>query len=151
MKKILLIILLALIPSFVYAQVEILYNANPNLSWDSINEFSNGDPFLPEDIVSYEVFLWNTAMGNIEEQEIENLIYFGTTLNKQITLAFPNRYNWAAAVRVRVTDITGETVVSGLAYTTNTEDVAALPFTYTPDLEMILELLKVTNLKDSGI
>ena len=148
MKKI-LILLLLLLPSFLYSQTTIFYKLNPVLSWDTPAGYENGDPFLPEDIISYEVFLWNTALGDIEDQAIENLNYFGTTLNNEITLSFPNRYNWAAAVRIRITDGDENTVVSDLAYTTNAEDVANLPFIYAPDIPAILQ--KLQNLRDSGI
>jgi len=148
MKKILLLVFL-FVSANCFSQTTIYYKLNPTLMWDAPTEYENGDPFLLEDIISYEVFLWNTALGAIEDQEIENLNYFGTTLNKEIVLSFPNRYNWAAAVRMRVTDGDGNTEISSLAYTTTPEDTNNLPFAYAPDIPVILQ--KLQNLRDSGI
>ena len=149
MKKTIIISLLLFLPVFLSAQ-EIEYNSNPTLLWDYPSVDENGDPWLPEDIISFEVYGWNTANGDITVQPIENLLYFGTTLNAEYVLTFPNRYNWAVAVRARVTDGSGETRESILSYSTVSEDSNNSPFVYAPVWQAI-PLVKPTGLRDAGI
>ena len=151
MKKILVsIFLLIAFLACATAQSEIVYNSTPILKWDYSEFDENGDLWLPEDIISFEVYLWNTANGDITAQPIENLDYFGTTLNHEIILSFTNRYNWAVAVRARVTDGAGNTRESEIAYSTVSEDSNLNPFVYAPN-SLPLTLPKPTLLQDSGI
>lgn len=148
MKKLILLILL-LMPIMAFSQTEIKYNSTPTIQWDYSDVDENGDPWLPEDIITFEVYLWDTAQGEITEQPLSNLNYFGTTALKEMQLSFTNRYNWAVAVRSRVTDGAGNTTESDLAYSTVSEDSNSLPFVYAPNL--IPALPKPTLLQDSGI
>lgn len=148
MKKYLILILL-LCSFSAFAQEQIYYNSSPTIEWDYSDTDANGDPWLPEDIISFEVFLWDTAQGDITEQPVESLNYFGTTTAHEMQLSFANRYNWAVAVRSRVTDGDGNTEVSGMAYSTVNEDTNSSPFVYAPN--SIPALPVPTILRDSGM
>lgn len=142
--------LLALLSVVACYSQDITYNSRPTLQWDYPSVDENGDPWLPEDIISFDVYLWNTADGDITAQPLSNLNFFGTTTNKEIVLNFTNRYNWAVAVVARITGGDGVTRQSEIAYSTVSEDANNSPFVYAPN-SSILPLPKVTDLRDSGM
>jgi hypothetical protein len=150
MKRIFILMLLVILPVVACYSQDITYNSSPTLQWNYPDVDENGDPWLPEDIISFDVYLWNTADGDITLQPLANLNYFSSTTNHEMVLNFTNRYNWAVAVRARVTDGAGNTRESGVAYSTVMEDTDNNPFVYVPTWEA-LPLQKVTGLRDSGM
>lgn len=150
MKRLLILMLLVILPVLACYSQDITYNSSPTLQWNYDDVDENGDPWLPEDIISFDVYLWNTANGDITLQPLANLNYFGTTTNKEMILNFTNRYNWAVAVVAKITSGDGVTRESEIAYSTVAEDANNSPFVYAPNLS-VLPLPKVTDLQDSGI
>lgn len=149
MKKILALILLALMPVLSFSQNQIYYNSSPTLQWDYDYLDANGDPLLEDDIVDFEIFIWDETNGFITAQQIESLTPFTVTTNPEAVLTFPYRTTWSVAVRSRVTDGGGNIEYSDFAYTTIQEDVQDSPFVYAPNLTESLP--KPTDLRDSGI
>lgn len=150
MKRILILILLVILPVVACYSQDVTYNSTPTLQWNYDDVDENGDPWLPEDIISFDVYLWNTADGDITAQPLASLNYFGTTTDKEMVLNFTNRYNWAVAVVAKVTGGDGVTRQSDIAYSTVSEDSNNSPFVYAPN-STALPLSKPTNLRDSGI
>ena len=143
MKKLLIVIFL-LVSVFAFSQEIIYYNSTPTLQWDAVTE-----DVLPEDTVTYGVYLWDTALGDIQLQLIGDLTYFGMTSNTELLLSFPYRANWACAINTSLTDGEGNTVISELAYTTELPPVTETnPFVYAPNPST---LTAPTGLRDSGI
>ncbi len=148
MKKI-FIILFLLIGVFAFSQETIYYNSTPTLQWDAVTEDGEGNPFLPEDIIEYDIYLWDTAGGDITIQPIVNLTHFILTDQIETLLNFPYRANWACAIRVIHTDGDSNIVYSDLAYTVEDIPVTASgPFVYVP---LSGTLLAPQGLRDSGI
>ena len=152
MKKLLAVVIFAVvILSCVSAQEVVYYNSMPTLEWDDDGTFSNGDPYLPSDTVEYEVYLWNRAVGDITVQPIDNLTLFATVDTTSVTLSFPSRYEYAVAVRAKITQADGAVVYSDLAYSVNEPPETALnPFYYAPNAATMIPL-NPYNLRDSGM
>lgn len=147
MKK-LFIILFILVGVFAFSQETIYYNSTPTLQWDAVTVDGEGNPILPEDTIQYDIYLWDTANGDITIQSIGNLTPFIITSTTQAILNFPYRANWAVAVRTVLTDGELNVEYSGLAYSTEEPPVTALaPFVYVPTLGTLPE---PTGLRDSG-
>lgn len=144
-----LILGLFIIGSSLFAQEEILYNSSPTLEWNYGYTDANGDPLLDDDIVNFEVYLWDESNGSVEEQPIEALTPFTVTNNTEVVLSFPYRSTWSVAILARVTDGAGNTEYSDFAYSTIPEDSLNNPFVYAPNLQGSLP--KPTDLRDSGI
>ena len=148
MKK-LFIILLLLIGVFAFSQETIYYNSTPTLQWDAVVEDGEGNPFLPEDVVEYDVYLWDTAGGDIQIQPIGSLTHFILTTEIEALLNFSYRANWACAIRTVHTDGDSNISYSDLSYTTELPPVTATcPFVYVP---ISGTLPRPQGLRDSGM
>lgn len=133
----------------VAAQSQILYSNTPTFLWDAVTTDVNGDPFLPEDVVSYNVYIWDSANGNIAAQPISALTFLSNTASTQLQLSFPYRANWVVAVAAKL--ITGASVetVGPIAYSTEAIPTTAIgPFVYVPQT---LIVPKLRGLRDSGM
>ena len=131
MKRIVIFGLLLLIAACAFSQT-ILYRDQATLQWDAVTVDINGDPFLPEDVVEYEVFIYDSAL-TINDQIVANLIPMGTTMATELLCVFPERKNWYAGVRTKVT--TGEpvTTYSTIAWSYDPGVVSIDgPFAYAP-------------------
>jgi len=150
MRRLLIAALLfALALGCVSAQETIYYESTPTLMWDAVTTDADGNPFLPGDIIEYEVYLWDYSQGDPTVQPVEALTYFGTVAATEIPLSFPYRADWTVAVRTVHTDGGGNITYSGLAYSTVLEDTATGPFVYVPQL--IWSPMDPTGLRDSGM
>lgn len=148
MKKILFVFLFVLLAFSVSAQTLIYYNSTPTLAWDAVTTDLDGNALLDEDVVTYSVYVYDTALGNIEEQTVGNLTFVGSTTEPELQLSFDYRSNWAAAVMVTIQDGDGNITYSDLAYTTEEPPVTeTAPFVYAPNLSTVPS---VTGLRDSG-
>ena len=148
MKRLAILGLLVLVTACVFSQ-QIIYLDEATLQWDAVTEDVNGDPFLPEDIVEYEVYIYDSAL-TINDQIIANLIFIGTTSATELLIVFPERKNWYAGVRTKVT--TGEpiTTYSTVAWSYDPGVVGpAGPFAYQP-LGGVVPTAP-DNLRDSGM
>ena len=150
MRRILAIALFfALALGCVSAQETIYYESTPTLMWDAVTTDADGNPFLPGDIIEYEVYLWDYSQGDPTVQPVTSLTYFGTVGVTEIGLTFPYRADWTVAVRTKHTDGGGNITYSGLAYSTVLEDTATGPFVYVPTLQWVP--MDPTGLRDSGM
>jgi len=144
-KKLFVFLFLAVLVLGCISQEIIYYNSTPTLQWDAVTE-----DVVPEDVISYGVYLWDTAGGDIELQAIGDLTFFGMTTSTELLLSFPYRANWAAAINATLTDGEGNVETSDLAYTTENIPVTATgPFVYVPSLDGMIP--SPTGLRDSGI
>ena len=148
MKRALLILAALALVACVGGTQEILYRDQATLMWDAVTADSAGDPLLPEDVVEYEVYIYDSA-ATINDQIIANLLFVGTTSATELLIVFAERRNWYAGVRTKIT--TGEplTSFSALAWSYDAEAVAVSPFVYQP-LGGVTPAVP-DNLRDSGM
>ena len=147
MKRIVIFGLLLLIAACAFSQT-ILYRDQAMLQWDAVTTDLNGDPLLPTDVVTYEVFLDDGSAAN--DQDIAQILYMGVTATTDYVLVFPTRTTWIAGVRAVVTPEGGSPVNSTIAWSDNLADVDPLlgSFTYVPVLS---GPSAPENLRDSGM
>ena len=126
----------------------ILYQDTATFMWDAVTTDLNGDPLLPTDVVTYEVFLDDGSAAN--DQDIAQILYMGVTATTDYLLVFPTRTTWIAGVRAVVTPQGGSPVNSTRAWSDNLADVDPLlgSFTYVPVLS---GPSAPENLRDSGM
>ena len=149
MKR-LFIVLLTLVALSCAAQEYVYYESTPTLEWDAVTSDDNGDAFLPGDVVEYEVYLFDAALGDITTQTVDALTYLATVSGTSTQLSFTYRSEWAVAVRTRHTDGGGNVALSGFAYSVVAEDTAlGVPFVYAPVLQWVP--LRPAALRDSGM
>ncbi|ORC37249.1 hypothetical protein B4O97_03405 [Marispirochaeta aestuarii] len=149
MKKILFVLIFTLLLFFAFSQEQVFYNSHPTLEWNAIIEDADGNPFLPGDMIEYEVYGYPGS--DIEVQPIENLTFFGITTATQMQIALYPRVPWYVALRYKHTDGGGNVTYSSLAY--STEEVPVTqdgPFGYFPWQEET-DLKKIQGLRDSGM
>lgn len=150
MKKLLALSLLALVAMACVAQDYVYYQSTPTLAWDAVLTDDLGDPWLPTDVVEYEVYLYDAALGDITVQPLTSLTFFALVAGTERQLNFPYRSEWAVAVRTKVTDGGGTVVYSGFAYSVVAGDTAlGTPFVYSPVLTWIPRT--PAGLRDSGM
>ena len=149
MKKFLFVALFLAIAFSCIAQEQVYYNSTPTIVWDAVTHDADGNPFLPGDMIEYEVYGYMGA--DIEEQPIENLTLLGTTTATELQITLDPRVAWYVAVRYKHTDGGGNVNYSPLAYSTEEVPVTQTgPFGYFPSLEA-MNLDKVQGLRDSGM
>ncbi len=144
----LLTIALILVSSFLWAQ-EVYYESTPTLLWDAVTTDVDGNAFLPDDTVEYEVLSWDMSQGDITLQPVSALSALGTVATTEMQLSFPYRTEWAIAIRTKHTDGGGNVTYSELAYSVVQEDTATGPFWYSPVLLWLPS--RPTDLRDSGM
>lgn len=150
MKRILVSVLFLVVAlGCVLGQDVVYYESTPTLAWDEVTTDSDGNAFLPEDIIEYEVYLWDLANGDVTAQLPGALTFYETVAGTESVLAFPYRAEWVCAVRVRHTDGGGTVTYSEFGYSTVAEDVAVDPFVYIPVLTWIPS--PPTGLRDTGM
>lgn len=135
MKYLALALLLAVAVSG-FSQV-VLYEDSAELSWDPITVDANGDPLLPGDTVTYDVYYYDLAAPPTDVQDIAQLQYAGSTTATSYTVLFPTRREWAIGVRGTITDgggTSGGTSRVAWSLIAGDVDIAAMggPFYYTP-------------------
>jgi len=147
MRRILLLTIL-FIAAIGWAQT-VYYESTPTLEWAQVTTDSEGNPFLAGDIISYEVYVWDMADGDVTTQPIAALTLVGTTVETLLQLAFDYRSEWAAAVRTVHTDGGGNVTNSDLAYSVTEVDTLSGPFWFSPVLTWVP--MRPTGLRDSGM
>lgn len=112
----------------------IYYKSQATLQWDAVTVDSAGKPFLPTDVVQYDVFIYDYVVGVANPQDPLLLTFIATTLGTEQLIVFPHRTTWAAGVRVRLTDGGGNVSFSPIAwsYIVADADVVLGPFVYSP-------------------
>jgi len=133
MKKIALILLLCLV-AFAACGQQVFYKNQATLQWDAVTTDSAGNPFLPTDTVSYDVYIYDHVAGVADPQNPALLISMGNTSALEQLIVFPKRTTWAAGVRVKLTDSGANITTSPIAwsYIVADADVVAGPFLYSP-------------------
>jgi len=133
MKKIALILLLCLV-AFAACGQQVFYKNQATLQWDAVTLDSAGNPFLPTDVVSYDVYIYDHVVGVADPQNPALLISIGNTSALEKLIVFPKRTTWAAGVRVKLTDSGANVTTSPIAwsYIVADADVVAGPFLYSP-------------------
>ena len=133
MKKIALILLLCLV-AFAACGQQVFYKNQATLQWDAVTTDSAGNPFLPTDIVSYDVYIYDHVVGVADPQNPTLLISVGNTSALEQLIVFPKRTTWAAGVRVKLADSGANVTTSPIAwsYIVADADVVAGPFLYSP-------------------
>ena len=147
MKRLLVFALLVGLVACVSAQ-DVFYETNPTLMWDAVTLDDQGNPFLPTDVIEYEVYLFDHSLGDVTVQPVASLTLFELTALTESVLTFPYRATWDVAVRTRHTDAGANVVYSAFGYSTVLEDTAVGPFSYVPLLIWIP--LAPSALRDSG-
>jgi hypothetical protein len=152
MKKILFtVFILTMLVMACSAQENIHYINEATLVWDPVIADENGVPFAPTDIVTYDVYIYNSAL-TIDDQNPANLISMGNTAEAQLLMGFtglPRALYWAGVRCVVETDT--EIVLSDIAW--SYDEVATNPtepFGYIP-LEGVLIVPAPKGLRDSGM
>jgi len=132
MKRALLILAaLALVACVGFTQ-DIIYKDQATLLWDAVTEDANGDPLLPEDTVSYEVYIYDSAL-TIDDQNTANLIFIAEASVTEQLIVFPERKNWYAGVRAKIVTGEGITNFSNIAWSYEEVPVTmTAPFAYQP-------------------
>lgn len=155
MKRLALLSIMAvLVTACAFAQV-VLYQDTATLEWDAITTDSNGDPLLPGDTVSYDVYIYDNNAPPADVQDIALLTYYGTTSDTSMLILFPDRREWVVGVRGTITDGGGNTGdPSRVAWSliSGDVDIATMggPFYYAP-LVPTAQPSAPTNLRDSGM
>ena len=148
MKKALLVLLLVLgIVTCASAQM-VFYQDEATLLWDPVTTDAQGDPLLPTDVVEYEIYIYDYVEGVVDDQDVAQLTYMGTTSATELLIVFPYRTRWVAGGRTKVTDEGGNVDYSLLAWSTNVVDTGPDgPFLYSP----LPRVPSLTGLRDSGM
>ena len=132
MKK-LLILSLLFVTFFACAQT-VVYKSQATLQWSAVTKDSTGAAFLPTDVVTYDVYIYNYTVGVADPQNVAQLTFIANTAALERLIVFPSRAVWAAGVRTKLTDGGGTVSYSPLAwsYIVADADVVAGPFVYSP-------------------
>ena len=148
MKRTFLIGLLILAVMACASTQTVYYRDQATLVWDPVTVDAAGDPFLPTDVVEYEVYIYDYITGVIDPQSPVELTLIGPTAATEQLIVFPYRTTWAAGGRTRVTDAGGNVEYSPFAWSYVATDAGvAGPFLYVP----LPTLRAPLNLRDSGM
>jgi hypothetical protein len=132
-RKAIIVALLVLVAMGATCQT-VVYKSQATLQWAAVTQDSGGQPFLPTDVVRYEVYIYNYVTGVLDPQNPAQLTYMGMTAALEQLIVFPYRTTWAAGVRVKLTDAGANVSYSPIAwsYIVADADVVAGPFVYSP-------------------
>jgi hypothetical protein len=126
----------------------IIYHTQGTLQWDPPTVDSAGNPLLPTDVLTYDVYIYNYTVGVGNPQDTAQLTFIASTSAHEQLIVFPSRAVWAAGVRTKLTDAGGNVSYSTIAwsYVLADADVVVGPFVYSPSGLPT----KPTHLKDKG-
>ena len=144
-----LLILTLFLVTVLAAGQQIYYESTPTLEWDAVTTNLQGDPYLSSDTITYEVYAWDMAHGDVTLQPIDSLLFVGEATTNSLQLAFPYYTEWAVAVRAVHTDGAGNVLRSGLAYSVSEGDTDGSPFWYVPVTTWVPA--RPRALRDSGM
>jgi len=134
MKKIFSIGLFLLFIGVLACGQSVYYKNEATLQWDAVTVDAAGNPLLPTDTLTYEVYIYDYNAGVADPQSIGELTFIaGTPLLEQL-IVFPYRTTWAAGVRTKLVDSGETTTYSPIAwcYIPEDADVTSGPFLYSP-------------------
>ena len=131
MKKLLAGVVLALALVSCACGQTVLYKSQATLQWDAVTQTTDGQAFLPGDVVEYEVYVYNYSQGVVDAQNPLYLMFVAVTPELEQLIVFPYRAEWAAGVRVKLTDAGANVSYSAIAWSYVAAD-APSPFVYSP-------------------
>lgn len=134
MKRALLVLgMVALAISCASAQT-VLYKSQATLQWNAPTTTMDGSPFLPTDVLTYEVYIYDYTAGVVDPQNVALLTFIAETAATEQLIVFPYRSVWAAGVRAKLVDAGGAVSYSAVAwsYLEVDADAVAGPFCYSP-------------------
>lgn len=152
-RAILMAVVAFVAASACFAQVDqIHYRENATLAWDAITTDFEGQPLLATDVVTYEVYLYDSAL-TLDDQNPALLISVGEVALPEVQIDFTGlaRRMYYAGVRAKVIDGAGGMTVSNIAW--SYDPVATnptTPFGYIP-LGGVLVLPLPSGLRDAGM
>ena len=148
MRRLLTVLFVALMAIACASAQTVYYRDEATLQWDAVSVDAAGDPFLPTDVVEYEIYIYDYIQGVPDPQNVAGLTLIGTTALTEQLIVFPYRTTWAAGGRTKVTDGGGNVEYSPLAWSYIATDAGvAGPFLYVPFPTLRAPL----NLRDSGM
>lgn len=148
MKRLMTVLFLALMVVACASAQTVYYRDQATLQWDAVTVDAAGDPFLPTDVVEYEVYIYDYVQGVPDPQDAAGLTFVATTLATEALIVFPYRTTWAAGGRTKVTDAGGNVEFSPFAWSYVATDAGVDgPFLYVPFPTLRAPL----NLRDSGM
>lgn len=148
MKRFLIVALLVLMVLACASAQTVYYRDQATLQWDPVDVDAAGDPFLPTDVVEYEIYIYDYIAGVIDPQNPAELMHVGTTNIAEILIVFPYRTTWAAGGRTKVTDAGSNVEYSAFAWSYIPTDAGPDgPFLYVP----FPTLRSLLGLRDGGM
>ena len=148
MRTLFLVLFVALMAVACVTAQTVYYRDQATLQWDPVEVDAAGDPWLPTDVVEYEVYLYDYIAGVLNPQDPAQLTFVMATPLTEALIVFPYRTSWAAGGRTKVTDEGGNVAYSSFAWSyVSTDAGPAGPFLYIPFPTLRAPL----NLRDSGM
>ena len=134
MKKVFLVLLMLFIVALTACGQSVYYKNEATLQWNAVTVDAAGNPLLPTDTLTYEVYIYDYNIGVADPQSTGELTFItGTPLLEQL-IVFPYRTTWAAGVRTKLIDGDANVTYSMLAwsYIPEDADLVSGPFLYSP-------------------
>ena len=149
MKKILLLVLFVLFVGTLACGQSVYYKNEATLQWDAVTVDAAGNPLLPTDALTYEVYIYDYNIGAIDSQNPMYLTFVSEMTAIEYLIVFPYRTTWAAGVRAKLVDGDMNITYSVIAwsYIPEDADLVSGPFLYSP----FGTPAKPQDLRDSGI
>ena len=134
MKKLLLVILMVLMVGVIACGQTVHYKNEATLQWDAVTTDADGNPLLPTDTLTYEIYIYDYNIGITDPQSTTELTFINETAVVEQLIVFPHRTIWAAGVRTKLIDGNANVTYSLLAwsYIPEDADLVSGPFLYSP-------------------
>ena len=135
MKKIAIGLLLAVIVLGCATAQQVFYKTEATVLWDAVTLDAQGNPLMPTDSISYQVYLYDDTIGVVDDQNPSLLINYGSAAVTEMLMIFPYRTIWNVGVRAVLTDGGGNISYSptiSWSYDAAVADPVAGPFVYSP-------------------
>lgn len=134
MKKVFLALLMLFIVALTACGQSVYYKNEATLQWDAVTVDAAGNPLLPTDTLTYEVYIYDYNIGVADPQDTACLTFIDEIAAVEKLIVFPHRTTWAAGVRTKLVDGDTNVTYSLLAwsYIPEDADVVSGPFLYSP-------------------
>lgn len=149
MKKVLLVLLMVLMVGATACGQQVYYKNEATLQWDVVTVDAAGNPLLPTDALTYEVYIYDYNTGIADPQDTACLTFIDEVAVVEKLIVFPYRTTWAAGARTKLVDGDANVTYSVIAwsYILEDADVVSGPFLYSP----YGTPAKPEDLRDSGM
>jgi len=134
MKKVFLVLLMLFIVALTACGQTVYYKNEATLQWDPVTTDADGNPLLPTDTLTYEVYIYDYNIGVADPQSTAELAFIDEVAACGKLIVFPHRTTWAAGVRTKLVDGDANITYSPLAwsYIPEDADLVSGPFLYSP-------------------